>query len=102
MATNREFFRERTLEDALRQYGDDVAKGFNKGLEEWLDFPHFEAEYTHRDGAMYMKGKEYKGKFYTHEEFKRYQKEGMLPGIAPKMSVPLAALPFFMNRHALW
>ena len=78
MATNREFFSGRTLEEALRQYGDDVAKGFNKGLEVWLDFPHFEAEYMHRDGAMYMKGKEYKGRFYTPEEFKRYKEEGML------------------------
>lgn len=102
MATNREFFSGRMLENALRQYGDDVAKGFDKGLEEWLDFPHFEAEYTYRDGAMYMKGKEYKGKFYTHEEFKRYQKEGMLPDTAPKKSVPLAAFPCFMSKGASW
>ena len=102
MATNREFFSERTLKDTLRQYGGDVAKGFDKGLEEWLAFPHFKAKYIHRDGAMYMNGKEYNGRFYTNEEFKRYQKEGMLPGTAPKMSVPLAALPFFMNGHASW
>ena len=78
MATNREFFSERTLEDTLWHYGIDVAKGFNKGLEEWLNFPYFKAEYTHRDGAMYMKGKEYKGRLYTPEEFKRYKEEGML------------------------
>ena len=78
MATNREFFSGRTLEDTLRQYGDDVAKGFNKGLEEWLNFPYFKAEYTYRNGAHYMKGKEYKGRLYTPEEFKRYKEEGML------------------------
>lgn len=87
MATNREFFSERTLEDTLWHYGIDVAKGFNKGLEEWLGFPYFKAEYTHRDGAMYMKGKEYKGRLYTPEEFKRYKEEGMLPSTAPKKSV---------------
>lgn len=76
MATNREFFSGRTLDDTLRHYRNDVAKGFNKGLEEWLDFPYFKAEYTNRNGATYMKGKEYKGKFYTPEEFKRYQKGG--------------------------
>ena len=78
MATNREFFSGWTLEDALWHYGIDVAKGFNKGLEEWLDFPYFNAEYTYRGRTRYMNVEKYNGRFYTPEEFKRYKEEGML------------------------
>lgn len=88
MATNREFFSGWMLEDALWHYGIDVAKGFNKGLEEWLDFPYFAAEYMYRGRTKYMKVKKYKGRLYTPEEFKRYKEEGMLPSTAPKTSVP--------------
>ena len=79
MATNREFFKDWTLHTTLQYYGDDVAKGFNRGFEKWLDFPRFEADYSSRNGMLCLKGKEYKGHFYTHEEFQRYKTEGMLP-----------------------
>ena len=77
--TNRVFYKETPLQEVLTAYDCDRTKGFNKGLEEWLSFPHFIPSFTHQKGSLWMIGKRHKGHLYTPDEFAAYKMEGMLP-----------------------
>lgn len=77
--TNRVYYKETPLQEVLAAYNCDRDKGFNKGLDAWLSFPHFIPLYTNQKGSLYMIGKRHKGHLYTPEEFAAYKREGMLP-----------------------
>lgn len=74
--TNREHFKDTPLRDVESAFGVAREKGFNKGFESWLSFPYYEPE-MYCEGEMF-KGKEYKGHFYTNEEFAEYRRQGMI------------------------
>ena len=76
--TNREHFKDTPLRDVESAFGDAREKGFNKGFESWLSFPYYKPEMHMVDGKMMLKGKEYKGYFYTNEEFAEYKRQGMI------------------------
>ena len=76
--TNREHFKDTPLRDVEYAFGVAREKGFNKGFESWLSFPYFEREMYCKEGRLMFKGKEYKGHFYTNEEFAEYQRQGMI------------------------
>ena len=76
--TNREHYKDTSLRDVEFAFGIAREKGFNKGFESWLSFPYYEPEMYMEGGMLMMKGKEYKGYFYTNEEFAEYQRQGMI------------------------
>lgn len=79
MATNRECLKDYPFRQVESLYCDACRKGFNKGFEAWLDFPHFKRSLRIRDGKLMMEGVEYKGNFYSKAEFSKYKELGMLP-----------------------
>ena len=79
METNREHYKHTPLCDVETAYRESWCKGFNKGFFAWLDFPYYKKEFRNEHGRLlFVNGKEYKGRFYTNEEFAEYKRQGMI------------------------